>query len=211
MKQDTRKKVKELCKIDLDEAYNLARKTEWYWYRVQALATVARHTKPRNRFIKITKEALQAACETQEPNRTLSCSAWVLSAMAERNDVSVQATVEDLLKIIEREVNPVCQADALLLLFEAIYYRKEVRKIVLSPLIKACQEMRSWKQPRILKDIALIVAIDDLALANEVVEMIKKDSIKRQAKEAIRENDWLGPHDFFPFYVKTTYDTNYSK
>lgn len=203
MEQDPRQKIWELCKVDLEAAFHLAQKTQGYWYRCQALAAVAWHTKLKVDFLKIVNEALEAACETQEPNRIVSCSAWVVRAMAERDDVNIQPVIENLLEIIHHEANPVCQADALLLLFEAVYCKKELRKKVLCPLLAACQKMKSWKQPRILKAIALILAIDDLALANEVIEMIDKDSIKHQAKEALDKGEWLGAHEFFPHYAKT--------
>ncbi|KGF73557.1 hypothetical protein DO97_18915 [Neosynechococcus sphagnicola sy1] len=204
MGQDPRQKVWELCQVDLDAAYCLAHKAQWYWYRCQALAAVAWHTKPKPKFLKIANEALEAAAEIQEPNRIVSCSAWVIYAMANRSDVSIQSSVEKLLEVIRSEENPVCQADALLLLFEAVFRKKNMRKIVLSPLLEACQKMKSWKQPRILKDISLILAIDDLTLANEVVEMIKKESIRQQAKESIDKGKWLGAHEFFPYYAKCT-------
>ncbi|MDY7015369.1 MAG: hypothetical protein SVX43_17585 [Cyanobacteriota bacterium] len=202
MGQAPRAKVWELCQVDLEAAFHLAQKIQHYWYRCQALAKVAWHTKPKAKFLKIANQALEAARETQDPNRIVSCSAWVVRAMAERDDTNIQPIIEELIEIIRQEENPVCQADALLLLFEAVYCKKELRRKVLDPLLAACQQMKSWKKPRILKDIALVLAVDDLALANEVIELINKKSIKNQAKEAIDKGEWLGAHEFFPYYVK---------
>ena len=81
--------------------------------------------------------------------------------------------------------------------------KRELREVVLTPLLQACEEMKSCKQPRILKEIALILAVDDLPSANEVVEMIQKESIKRQAKASIEKREWLGAHEFLPHYAKT--------
>lgn len=122
--------------------------------------------------------------------------------MAHRDDINILPVVKGLLEVIECEPNPVRQADALLLLFEAVYRKRELREIVLTPLLKACEAMRSWKQPRTLKYIALILAADDLPSAHGVVEMIRKESTKQQAKEAIRKREWLGAHEFFPYYAK---------
>lgn len=202
MSEDPRRKTWELAQADIDAALHFARNIEWDWYRCQSLAAVAWHTKPKAKFMKIVNEALETAHVMPEPNRTVSCSAWIVRVMAQRDDVDVAPVVRELLQIIERESNPVCQVDALLLLFEAIYRKRELREMVLTPLLKYCEAMRSWKQPRTLKDIALILAVDDLPSANKVVEMIQKESIKRQAKEAIEKREWLGAHEFFPHYAK---------
>ncbi|MBA3711249.1 MAG: hypothetical protein H0W76_02235 [Pyrinomonadaceae bacterium] len=201
--QDPRQKTWELAQVDADAALRFARNIEWDWYRCQSLARVAWHTKSKAKFMKIVNEALEAAREMSEPNRTVSCSAWIVRAMAQRDDIDILPVVKELLQIIEREPNPVCQADALLLLFEAISRKRELREVVLTPLLKACEAMRSWKKPRTLKYIALILAADDLPSANKVIEMIQKESIKRQAKEAIGKREWLGAHEFFPYYAKT--------
>jgi hypothetical protein len=199
---DPRQKTWELAQTDIDSALRFARGIEGNWYRCQALASVAWHTKPKVEFMKIVDEALETAFRIPDSYQAVACSAWVVRAMAQRDDVDILPVVRELLELIMREPNPVCQADALLLLFEATYCKCELRRVVLTPLLKACEEMRSWKQPRILKDIALVLAVDDLPSANKVVEMIQKESIRRQAREAIEKREWLGAHEFFPHYAK---------
>lgn len=201
MPKDPRQQTWELAQVDVDAALRFARNIQGNWYRCQSLASVAWHTIPKAKFMEIVNEALKTAFVIPDSYQAVACSAWVVRAMAQRDDVDILPVIRELLEIIERESNPVCQADALLLLFEAIYRKRELREVVRTPLLKACQEMRSWKQPRILKDIALILAADDLPSANKVVEMIQKESIKRQAKAAIEKREWLGPHEFFPHYA----------
>jgi hypothetical protein len=203
MSIDPRQKTWELAQSDVDAALHFARSVAGNWYRCQALAAVAWHTKPKAKFMKIVKEALETAFGIPSLYQEVACSAWAVRAMAQRDDVDILPVVKELLQIIARESNPVCQADALLLLFEAIYRKRELREVVLMPLLQACEEMKSWKQPRILKNIALILAADDLPSANKVVEMIQKESIKRQAIKAIEKREWLGAHEFFPYYAKT--------
>ncbi|HEV2827586.1 MAG TPA: hypothetical protein VGW76_08255 [Pyrinomonadaceae bacterium] len=203
MSIDPRQRTWELAQTDVDAALRFARHIEGNWYRCQALAAVAWHTKRKGDFLKIVNEGLETASVIPDVYQAVACSAWVVRAMAQREDVDIFPVVKELLQIIKREPNPVCQADALLLLFEAIYRKCELRKVVLSPLLQACEEMKSWKKPRTLKDIALILAVDDLASANEVVEMIQKKSIKQQAKVAIEKREWLGAHEFLPYYAKT--------
>ena len=203
MSQDPRQKTWELAQVDVDAALRFARNIEWDWYRCQSLAKVAWHTKPKAKFMKVVNEALKIARRMPEPNRTVSCSAWVVRAMAQRDDVDILPVVRELLQIIEREPNPVRRADALLLLFEAIYRSRDLREVVLTPLLDACEAMRSWKKPRTLKYIALILASDDLPLAGKVMGMIQNDTVKRQARRAIEKREWLGAHEFFPYYAKT--------
>jgi hypothetical protein len=203
MSIDPRQKTWELARTDIDEALRFARDIQGNWYRCQALAAVAWHTKPKVEFMKIVKEALGNAFVIPDFYQAVACSAWVVRAMAQREDVDILPVVKKLLEIIKCEPNPVCQADALFKLFEAIYRKCELREVVLTPLLQACEEMKSWKQPRILKDIALVLAVDDLTSAKEVVEMIQKESIKRQAKVAIEKREWLGAHEFLPYYAKT--------
>lgn len=202
MSLDPRQRTWELAQTDVDAALRFARQIEGNWYRCQALAAVAWHTTPKVAFIRIVNEALGNALAIPDFYQAVACSAWVVRAMAERNDVDILPVVKELLETIKREPNPVCQADALLKLFEAIYRKCELRAVVLTPLLRACEEMKSWKQPRTLKDIALILAVDDLASANEVVEKIQKKSIKQQAKVAIEKREWLGAHEFLPYYAK---------
>jgi hypothetical protein len=202
MAQDPRQKVWELCKTDVDAALEFARKIESHWNRAQALAAVALHVSQKARFLKIVKEAFEAARETRQPNRSVSCAAWIIRAITKRNDVDALPFVEELLEIIKREPNPVRRADALLFIFEAVYCRKELRRVVLEPLLQACQEMNSWKQPRILSDIALVAAIDDLPLTNKIIELMDDGSKKRQTLKMIEKGEWLGAHEFFPHYAK---------
>lgn len=203
MAQDPRQKVWELCKTDVDAALEFARKIESHWNRTQALAAVALHVSQKGGFLKIVKEAFEAARENRQPNRIVSCAAWAVRAITKRNDIDALPFVEELLEIIKREPNPVRRADALLFIYEAVYQRKELRCVVLDPLLQACQEMKSWKQPRILSDIALIVAIDDLPLANKIIEMIGDGKRKRQTLKMIEKGEWLGAHEFFPYFAKT--------
>ena len=202
MVQDPRQKVWELCKTDVNAAFEFARKIESHWNRAQALAAVALHVPQKARFLKIVKEAFEAARENRQPNRIASCAAWIIRAITKRNDVEALPFVEELLEIIKREPNPVRRADALLFIFEAVYRRKELRGVVLAPLLQACQEMNSWKHPRILSDIALVTAIGDLPLTNKIIEMIGDGSKKRQTLKMIEKGEWLGAHEFSPYFTK---------
>lgn len=114
---DVRSKTRELVETDFEAALKFAEGIEDDWNRVQSLAIVARHTKDRARFVKIVTAALSAARQMSDPNRMVSSSAWVVSAMVAREDVDVSPTVNDLLEVIAHEPNPVRRTDALLVSF----------------------------------------------------------------------------------------------
>jgi|RhiMethySRZTD1v2_1073278.scaffolds.fasta_scaffold116629_1 hypothetical protein len=200
---DPRDRTRELLKADVDEAFRYAQGIKDDWYRCQSLANVARYRSSKSSFVQTTELALKAAKQLPNPNRIVSCSSWVVKAMAERPDVDPSETVDEMLKIIASEDNPVRQADALLLLFNAVYSRPAIRYKVLDVLLRACEKMKSWKQQRILSDIALVLAKDDVPRARQVVERITKPATKGKTIKLIEDGSCLGPNEFFPYYTKT--------
>ncbi len=201
-----RNQVKNVIKTDFDQALKFARSISDGWYRCQSLAEISHIMGcAKTDFLKIAKEALQAANETEQPNRIVSASSWIIWVMAKRMDIKdseISAIVEKMLETIRLELHPIRRADALLFLFEAIYTRKNLREMVLKPLLDACQEMKSWKKPRILGDIVLVLAVDDLKRAETVLEMIEKEAKRKRLLKDIEENKWIGAHDFLPYYAK---------
>jgi hypothetical protein len=123
-------------------------------------------------------------------------------AMVKRSHRRLPAVVEELLQTIQREPNPVRQADALLKLFEAVFYVPELRELVLKSLLRACDQMNSWKRPIILSDIALVLAIEDPKRAAKIIDTIGEGRRSRQAWRDLAAGKWLGPHEFFPYYAK---------
>jgi hypothetical protein len=194
--------VSKLAASEPIEALEVARSIHEPWYRCQALAQVAWHLKDRKQFETVTHEALKAAYEQDEPNRIVSVASWPVRAMVARGDRRLESTVDGLLHKIQLEPNPVRRGDALLMLFEAVYYESRLRDLVLDALLRTCEEMNSWKRPIIMSDIALVLAQDDLERADKIVDMIGEGRKSRQARRAIAEGKWLGPHEFFPYYAK---------
>ena len=184
------------------KALEMARSISDPWYRCQSLAQVAWHLEDQRQLKKVIDEALAAAFEIDEPNRIVSVASWAVRVMVKKGDRRLSSVVGELLSKIQLEPNPVRQADALLLLFEAVYYKRELREVVLNPLLRACEQMNSWKRPRILSDVALILAIDDPNRAAQVVDMIGDGPRSRQTRRDMVAGKWLGPHEFFPYYAK---------
>jgi hypothetical protein len=199
-----RNSVGKLAQSDPTKALEVARSISEPWYRCQSLAAVAWHLEDRNQFENVIGEALTAAYEQDAPNRVVSVASWAVRAMVKRSDRRLKPVVHRLLDQIQLEPNPVRQADALFFLFEAVFYEPRLRYPVLDALLHACGEMKSWKRPRILSDIALVLAIDDPNRASEIVEMIGEGRKSGQTRQDIAAGRWLGPHEFFPHYAKPT-------
>lgn len=121
--------------------------------------------------------------------------------MVKKNDRRLGTVVEELLQKIQLESNPVRQADALLLLFEAVFYEPSLRDVVLDALLRAYEQMNSWKRPYILSDVARVFAIDDLNRAAQIIELIGEGRWNRKTRREIAARQWLGPHEFFPNYA----------
>ena len=184
------------------EALEIARSISRPWYRCQALAQVAWNLEDGKLFKKVIEEALAAAYKQTEPNRVVSVASWAVRAMVKKNDRRLGTVVEELLQKIQLESNPVRQADALLLLFEAVFYEPSLRNVVLDALLRACEQMNSWKRPYILSDVARVFAIDDLNRAAQIIELIGEGRWSRKTRREIAARQWLGPHEFFPNYAK---------
>ncbi|HXQ69870.1 MAG TPA: hypothetical protein VN844_05265 [Pyrinomonadaceae bacterium] len=184
------------------KALELARSIADPWYRCQSLAHVAWHLKDQLQSSKIIKEALTAAFELDQPNRIVSVASWAVRVMVKNGDQRLGLVVDELLDKIQLELNPIRQADALLFLFEAVYHEPQLRDRVLDPLLRACEQMKSWKRPRILSDIARVLAIDDPNRASQVVDTIGEGRYSRRTRSDIDAGKWLGPHEFFPYYAK---------
>jgi hypothetical protein len=175
-----RELVGKLAGTESVRALEVARSISEPWYRCQSLAHVAWHLEDRKQFEKVIGEALAAAYE----HRRLS------------------SVVDELLQKIQREANPVRQADALFYLFEAVFYEPRLRDRVLDALLAACERMNSWKRPYILSDIALVFAGDDSDRAAQIVDVIGEGRWSRKTRREIAAGKWLGPHEFFPHYAK---------
>jgi len=197
-----RELVGKLAVSEPARALEIARSISEPWYRCQSLAHVAWHLEDPNQFKKVIEEALAASYELVEPNRLVSVASWAVRVMVKRGYRRVGSVIAELLNKIQREPNPVRQADALFYLFEAVYYQPRLRDLVLDALLNACERMNSWKRPFLLSNVALVLAIDDPNRAAQVVDIIGEGRKSRQTRREIEAGKWLGPHEFFPYYAK---------
>ena len=198
-----RELVAKLAGSEPARALELARSIPEPWYRCQSLAHVAWHLADRKQFENVIGEALSAAYEHDEPNRIVTVASWAVRAMVKGSDRRLRSVVHELLNKIQRQPNPVRQADALFYLLEAVYSEPRLRDVVLDALLDACERMNSWKRPSLLSNIALVFARDDPDRAAQIVDMIGEGRKSRQTRRDIAAGKWLGPHEFFPYYANS--------
>jgi hypothetical protein len=196
--------VSQLALSEPLKALEVARSISDPWYRCQSLAHVAWNLEDRKQSEKVIGEALAAAYEHDEPNRVVTVASWAVRAMVKKTDRGLGSVVDRLLNQIQREANPVRQADALVFLFEAVFYDPGLRELVLGVLLRACDQMNSWKRPLILSNVALALAIDDPARASQIIDLMGQGRMSRKTRREIATRKWLGPHEFFPYYAKPT-------
>jgi hypothetical protein len=122
--------------------------------------------------------------------------------MVKKSDRRLSSVVNGLLDKIQSEANPVRQADALVFLFEAVFYEPRLRELVLNALLRACERMDSWKRPLLLNNVALVLARDDPNRASQVIELMGEGRMSRKTRREMATGKWLGPHEFFPYYAK---------
>lgn len=194
--------VTKLAMSDVVRGLEIARSVRDPWYRSQSLAHVAWHLKDHMQFKQVVGEALSAAYEQDEPNRVVTVASWTVRVMVKRGEKGSGRVVHELLSKLQLQPNPVRRADALLVLFEAVYYEPRLRDFVLDALLRECEQMNSWKRPRILGAIALVFAIDEPNRADKIVDMIGDGRKSRQVRREIAARTWIGPHEFFPYYAK---------
>ena len=194
--------VSQLAVSEPLRALELARSISEPWYRCQSLAHVAWNLGDQKQSEKVIGEALAAAYEHDEPNRLVTVASWAVRAMVKKSDRRLGSVVNGLLDKIQSEANPVRQADALVFLFEAVFYEPRLRELVLNALLRACDRMNSWKRPLLLNNVALVLALDDPNRASQVIELMGEGRMSRKTRREMATGKWLGPHEFFPYYAK---------
>ncbi|HET6386790.1 MAG TPA: hypothetical protein VFJ58_25645 [Armatimonadota bacterium] len=186
----------QLCESDLAEALQAALQIPDPWYRCQALAKVAWHTADRETFRAIINQAFDAAYLQVSPNRIVSVAAWPIHALAQREDARLAPAVTKLRETIRVEPLPVRRADALLLLFQAVFPSHEMRHIVLSDLVAACAPMNHWKLPYILRWAAVMLSGAEPEAAAWVIEFMPHGKNRRGAIRDIAAG-LISPREFF--------------
>ena len=107
-------------------------------------------------------------------------------------------TLAQILPIVDRIENPVSRADALFLVWQAVYpLGSRLCMTLLEPLLGACQSADSWRAARTLSDTAMMMAADDPKAAKMVIDAMHDGTHKRRALRALANGESISPRRFF--------------
>ena len=188
-----RDRVFRLVKTDLADALRTAREIDPPWYRAQALATVAAATPDARERRRLAEESFRVAEEQEEPNRVATVSSWPLAVLARDLPAEqIEAHVDRLAGLLDREPNPVRRCDAL---FMVAYHLRDVAPRPFLHAARRCAQAakggHGWKRDRNLKDLVLMLwCRGQRELAEALREDIEDARVKRQATRGMTEKDF---------------------
>ena len=82
---------------------------------------------------------------------------------------------------------PVSKISALELLWEAVWpFSVDAKHLVLDTLLSACQVTNGWRAGRIMNHVALVVATEDKAHAQRLIDSMRESAYKRHLMQAGR-------------------------
>jgi hypothetical protein len=197
-----RAQVHALVPDRLNEAREVALSIADPWFRCQSLTSVAAHELEPSEALALIELALAAAAEGSEPNRVVSVSAWPLSLLVHIDPELTASHVARLVNMISSEPHSIRRADGLLYVMYAVYPDRWSRAHVLAPLVEALAEGHSPKKPRLIRDLALLLASDDLESAERVLSLFPETKETRQARRLIANGERLGPRFRLPGHAR---------
>jgi hypothetical protein len=200
-----RDRAAQLAVRDAAGAAAIARAIADPWYRCQALAHAAIHTreeKPRKRML---DEAFAAARELAEPNRSVTVATWPLKVLVQCGEAAaVRAHVQRLLDTIATEPSPVRRADALRMLFGAVasaqssVARKVIEALAEASLARLSGDRRNRKGEAVLEECLPAVARIDGPLAAVLLDRLP-DGRAMRVRQRIAELSALPLDSLIPW------------
>lgn len=195
---DERRHAIQAAKTDFRTALQRARRVSDAWYRVQALAWVARFA-PEAEVERVANEALKAAGAGKDAYVQVASSAWVVRALAERGRTGkAVAAVTRLVSLSTDISHPVSRLNALFLVRQAAWpLESTVRQLALKKSVAACQAATSWQAGRALHNAVLMLFPEDAEDARRVLEQMREGRYQRQALKRLEAGRALTPMGFF--------------
>ena len=147
---------------------------------------------------KFVRAALRAREKCAHGYRRAAAAAWPLRAMIERDEMGeFERVLRYLLEHAEAADPPVSRADALLLLWQAVYPSPKHRERLFSKVVAACHRAGSWKGDVLLGDVALIIASEDSAAAAALAKAMPDGKVKCALHRKLERGESLPPSTFF--------------
>jgi hypothetical protein len=199
MKAATKDLYNALRHADFHKALRHAEKISDAWHRCQSLAAVARLA-PEGDVVRVANKALDAAMLGKNGFKRVAVAAWPVRALAERAKVAhAQRVIAPLLEEAARIEHPVSKMDALAHLWQAAWpLPGAIKQPVLDALLNACQAANSWKAGRTMRDVSLIVASEDKAQAQHIINAMRESVYKRQAQTRLDAGQVETVRFYFP-------------
>ncbi len=187
-----------LSATDTESALSVAGQINDAWFGCQSLAWVARFA-PEDQVIEIVKFALNKASQAKDPFNYVGAAAWAVRALIERGHLKeVDEVVVQLLHRAPDIVLYASRSEALFLLFQAV--RPCPLKMwhkIFEALVEASSPIFSWRQGRNLRDALLMIAGEYPKMAEEVLNNIADEKLKRHIQRRFDAKEFVTPRQFF--------------
>lgn len=149
--------VAQISKSNNDEAYRQSKQIIDPWFRVQALAYVARYSKDKT--IKYSNEAIKIAKNCDDDYKRVAVLTWVIAALAETKNIKQANDLLSIALIDVKNISPISsKAEAMLLLLHVAF---KVGEIGVTKVYKAMSVAFSvddhWRCKRAIKESNMII------------------------------------------------------
>ena len=190
--------LRELAAKDLCGALAEAERENAAWKKCQALAWVARYA-PAGRVVGISRAALAAAREADDPYHSTFASAWPLRALLERDQAEAASDALAPILLQSQGVTPMAsRSEALFLIFQAVVIGEaHAWASVFGLLMDASSPPRHWRQGRNIRDAVLIVASRDVGLAHRAMAQLDDAKLRRKLEGKLASGVCSQPRAFF--------------
>lgn len=188
----------QLAKSRPDEAFEVASGIADSWYRVQALAWVARFAPPG-----ISLTALKAAADGATEGKDSYCRAaalaWPIRAAIERGCEELAAPVLIDARIALPHIELFCsRAEACSLLFQAAFEgQRHIWEPLLNEFPSLCPPGSHWRAARLYRTIGAILADRDGQAARRFIEGIPPGKAQSRCLRDLENNVKRPPRPFF--------------
>lgn len=180
------------------EALNVARSITAPWFRCQALAQVARYW-PDETYVRILKEAVDAADQQDQIYNQVAVSAWPIRAYLEReNSASAKPLLSKGISAVRSITNMGSRSEALFSIFQAAKpFDVDLWQPVFFALVEASEPALAWRQLRNLKNAVAMVATSNSDIARQSLKKLTDAKNISTVNRYLDEGVTIQPRPYF--------------
>lgn len=179
-----RREAQVLARTDVRRALAVARAVRHPWYRCQALCAVAEGLTSSQRDA-VLSEAVDAAFEQDEPNRTACVASWPLRAMVSCGHADLHRLIARLVDVIGKEPHGLRRLDGLAAIVGPLLADENLRAKAWRPFEAAAAASTGWRTERIVAFMAQALAEHDRAAALRLLAGRPANRFAHKARVAI--------------------------